>query len=73
MSHRAYCKKMSVLTYERSSTLSVQPEVDPRTATHGSPSHPAAALPGLIIQDHAGSVWAAQNTKFQLCKIQPTV
>lgn len=66
---------MSVLTYERPSTLSVQPTetgcpVDPSMATPGSPSHPAAALPGLIIQAHAGSVWAARNTLFQLCKIK---
>lgn len=72
LSHRAYYRKMSVLTYERSSTLSVHPTgcpVDPSMATHGSPSHPAAARPGLIIQAHGGSVWAACNTSFQLCKI----
>lgn len=47
--------------------------VDPSMATHGSPSHSAAALPGLIIQAPAGSVWTAHNTLFQLGKIQIAV
>lgn len=66
---------MSVLTYERSSTLSVHPQKlgcpeDSSMATNGSPTQPAAALPVLTIQAHVGWVWAARNMLLQSCNIQ---
>lgn len=71
-SHHAYCRKTSVSKYVRSSRLSVHPmglapPEDSSVVTHGLPAHPAAVLPGLISQAHAGSTWAAHKHIIQLC------
>lgn len=64
--HHAYCKKTKAwkdVTSSRPSfhPMQVAPPLDSSVATPGSPAHPAAALPGLINQAHAGSTWAAHT------------
>lgn len=71
-SHHACCRKTSVSKYVRSSRLSVHPmglapPEDSSMVTHGLPAHPAAVLPGLISQAHAGSTWAARKHIIQFC------
>lgn len=71
-SHHTYCRKTSVSKYVRSSRLSVHPmglapPEDSSVVTRGLPAHPAAVLPGLISQAHAGSTWAANKHIIQFC------